>query len=260
MERITDNNYELWLLHYAEGELTAAECEVVEAWLAEHPVAAEELTLYNEAPHLEANQVDSGKTLSSLHFPLSPILRWSAAAAVVIALMVPALRMETMDHIKATTTAPLVANAKPVALKDSKDPKVLKVSKALKNTKNIEENKDLKSLTEEETLETVAALPDTLTTESAPMQSILIKVNSLIAFEPDEVSGDTLYTTALIIYEGSTDWSDALLAANDAFHEDLNARPLGRFVSRQLPNSQRLKEKVVEPLREKINNVKRIIK
>lgn len=59
---------------------------------------------------------------------------------------------------------------------------------------------------------------------------------------------------------GSTDWSDALLAANDAFHEDLNARPLGRFVSRQLPNSQRLKEKVVEPLREKINNVKRIIK
>ena len=80
-----------------------------------------------------------------------------------------------------------------------------------------------------------------LSFESKPvLEPIVIEVNSLIAFESDEVSGDTLYTTALITYESTADWGDALLVANDAFHEDLDARPLGRFVSRQLPDSRRL--------------------
>ena len=52
MTTIDNNNYELWLLRYAEGELTVAECEAVEAWLASHPEAAEELALYSEALRL----------------------------------------------------------------------------------------------------------------------------------------------------------------------------------------------------------------
>ena len=53
MTTIDSNNYELWLLRYAEGELDAAERKSVEAWLASHPDAADELTLYLEAPRLE---------------------------------------------------------------------------------------------------------------------------------------------------------------------------------------------------------------
>ena len=53
---IDNNNYELWLLRYAEGELTAVERETVEAWLADHPEAAEELALYSEAPRLERDE------------------------------------------------------------------------------------------------------------------------------------------------------------------------------------------------------------
>ena len=48
MTTIDNNNYELWLLRYAEGDLTATEREAVEAWLADHPEAAEELALYGE--------------------------------------------------------------------------------------------------------------------------------------------------------------------------------------------------------------------
>ena len=56
MTTIDNNNYELWLLRYAEGELTAAECKAVEAWLASHSEAAEELALYSEAPRLERDE------------------------------------------------------------------------------------------------------------------------------------------------------------------------------------------------------------
>lgn len=241
---IDNNNYELWLLRYAEGELSAVEREAVEVWLADHPGAAEELALYNEAPRLEADK--------SIHYkvpvrPLWPaVMRWSAVAAVMAALMVPALRMGTMDTLE--SPAPLLANAV-----DTKYPTVSTVSRDSRDTKshNLSENK-----INEAQAESTAALSDSI--EPEPEQTIM-EVNTLIAFEMEE-SGDTLYTTALITYESPTDWGDALLAANDAFHEDLSARPLGRFVSRQLPDSRRLKEKVVEPLREKIDNVKSIIK
>ena len=53
MVMIDDSNYELWLLRYAEQELTAEERKTVEAWLAEHSEAVMELTLYNEAPRLQ---------------------------------------------------------------------------------------------------------------------------------------------------------------------------------------------------------------
>ena len=94
MMNINDNNYELWLLRYAEQELTADERAEVEQWLETHPAAAEELALYNEAPRLERDETvryDAGKPRHTL--PLwKTAWRWAAAAAVVVALMLPGLR------------------------------------------------------------------------------------------------------------------------------------------------------------------------
>lgn len=249
MTTIDNNNYELWLLRYAEGELTAAERVAVEAWLAERPEAAEELALYNEAPRLEADE--------SIHYkeatvrPLWPaMLRWSAAAAVVVALMVPALRMGTMDTLE--SSAPLVAEA--IGVKHPDAPKDINEFKVTKSTKrqNLFENKK-----EEDLEETIASLPDSIEPE---LEQTIIEVNTLIAFETEWVKEDTFYTTGLIAYDRSADWGDVLLAANDAYRESLNERPLGRMVSRALPDSRQLEENVVEPLREKIDNIKSIIK
>ncbi len=91
---INNDNYELWLLRYAEQELTAEEQREVEQWLAEHPEAAEELALYNEAPRLERDE--SVRYVASPRRRVRPlwtaVVRWSAAAAVVLLLMVPAMR------------------------------------------------------------------------------------------------------------------------------------------------------------------------
>lgn len=90
MTTIDSNNYEVWLLRYAEDELDAAERKSVEAWLASHPDATDELTLYLEAPRLERD--DSVSFAASLPHsrPLWPVvLRWSAAAAVLAAVLLP---------------------------------------------------------------------------------------------------------------------------------------------------------------------------
>lgn len=90
MTTIDSNNYEVWLLRYAEGELDAAERESVEAWLASHPDAADELTLYLEAPRLERDDSFSFAAPLRHSRPLWPvILRWSAAAAVLAAVILP---------------------------------------------------------------------------------------------------------------------------------------------------------------------------
>lgn len=251
MEKINDNNYELWLLRYAEGELSADERVTVEAWLAEHPEAAEELALYNEAPRLEADE--------SIHYkapvrPLWPaLMRWSAAAAAVVALMVPALRMGTMDTLE--PSAPLFAEAV-----DAKHPNVPKVSKVLKDSKDSKVPKNLNFFENKKKKpqeESIAAFSDSLEPE---IEQSIIEVNTLIVYETEQVKEDTFYTTGLIAYDRSADWGDVLLAANDAYRESLNERPLGRMVSRALPDSRQLEENVVEPLREKINNIRNIFK
>lgn len=112
MMNINDNNYELWLLRYAEQELSSAERAEVERWLATHPEAAEELALYSEAPRLERNAevryVATALQHTEQHTDRSPLWgaawRWAAAAAVVLALMLPALR-----SVPAPSPLPLMA-------------------------------------------------------------------------------------------------------------------------------------------------------
>ncbi len=248
---IDNNNYELWLLRYAEGDLTAAEREAVEAWLAGHPEAAEELSLYNEAPRLECDESVRYVAVARQHTqPLWPVvLRWSAAAAVVVALMVPALRMGTMGKIDASEPTPLVAEATEVG-------KVVKRELTERLDKKERAN-PIESIASIAPIDTVPTIP---ATDPSSPESVIIEVNSLIVYEADWTSGDTLYTTNLIAYDRSADWGDALLAANDAFQDNLASRPLGRLVSRALPDSRQLEENVVEPLREKIDNIKSIIK
>ena len=50
--------------------------------------------------------------------------------------------------------------------------------------------------------------------------------------------------------------AEADKAANDAYQESLNEHLLGRLVSRTLPDSRQLEERVVEPLRQRIENLK----
>lgn len=91
MTTINDNNYELWLLRYAEGELTEAEHNAVEQWLEVHPDAKEMLALYVEAPHLEADEDVHyiGAVPGKSQMLWSVVLRWSAAAAVLAAMILP---------------------------------------------------------------------------------------------------------------------------------------------------------------------------
>jgi hypothetical protein len=78
----------------------------------------------------------------------------------------------------------------------------------------------------------------------------------LIAFEDDPAEAAPIESWNLIVYDRSADWGDMLLAANDAYHEALNEHPLGRLVSRTLPDSRQLEEAVVAPLRQRIDNKK----
>ena len=86
-----NNNYELWLVRYADGDLNADEREAVEMWLATHPEAAEELRLYSEAPRLQRDEsVRYGAVLRHHTLPLwTSGWRWAAAAAVLLLLLSP---------------------------------------------------------------------------------------------------------------------------------------------------------------------------
>lgn len=246
MTTIDNNNYELWLLRYAEGDLNAGERSAVESWLSSHPDAAELLTLYNEAPRLEKDEsVRYGATPLHRPMPLWPaVLRFGAAAAVVLLLMLPAMRMGIMDRME----APLfVAENRPVAETPQQQqqqqqlPVVQPVSRPVPSISSIP---------------SIASIPSIETDTSAPVAPAPIETDMLIAFEDDPAEVAPIESWNLIVYDRSADWGDMLLAANDAYHEALNEHPLGRLVSRTLPDSRQLEEAVVAPLRQRIDNKK----
>lgn len=245
MTTIDDNNYELWLLRYAEGELTAGERSAVEAWLSSHPDAAELLTLYNEAPRLEKDEsVRYGATPLHRPMPLWPaVLRFGAAAAVVLLLMLPAMRMGIMD----TMEAPLfVAENRPVAETLQQQQQQLPVVQPVP--------KPVPSIA---TIPSIASIETPVPADtSAPVAPAPIETDMLIAFEDDPAEATPIESWNLIVYDRSADWGDMLLAANDAYHEALNEHPLGRLVSRTLPDSRQLEEAVVAPLRQRLDNKK----
>ena len=215
---IDDNNYELWLLRYAEGELSVAEREAVEAWLARNPEAAEELALYGEAPKPERDESIRYAAVPQQHpRPLWPAaLRWSAAAAVVLALMVPALRMGTMDTQKATeaVAAPLFADARPTEEAPQNPIKISRTSR-LSGISRIARTTNESSISRESSIASLSG--DTI----SPIPSDeIIETTTLIVFEDSPAEAAPVETESLIAYDRSMDWSDALLAVNDAFNEN----------------------------------------
>ena len=246
MTTIDNTNYELWLLRYAEGDLSAAECAAVEAWLEGHPEAAEELTLYREAPRLEKVPLPQ----STAFTPRSPwplLLRWSAAAAVVVLLMLPAMRMGTMERIDVPQ---LVAeNRQPASVPLTPSRPDVSIPVAKPKSVAIEKTETIESLESIQPIDSIIKAP------------AIIEVSSLIAYAEEPVAEpvDTLHSLTLIAYE-TEDWGDRLLALNEATHESLSQSFGGRLVSHLLPDNQQLEQRVVEPLRERMDNLKNKLK
>lgn len=249
MTTIDNNNYELWLLRYAEGDLNAAERAAVESWLASHPDAAEELALYNEAPRLEKDEsVRYGATPLHRPKPLWPaVLRFGAAAAVVLLLMLPAMHMGIMDKME----VPLfVAENRPVA----ETPQQQQQLQQLPVIQPV--SRPVPSISSIPSIASIPSIPSIETDTSTPVTPAPIETDMLIAFEDDPAEAAPIESWNLIVYDRSADWGDMLLAANDAYHEALNEHPLGRLVSRTLPDSRQLEEAVVAPLRQRLDNKK----
>ena len=263
MTTIDNTNYELWLLRYAEGDLTAAEHSAVEAWLESHPEAAEELALYREAPRLECDEAVKYAAAVQPQKPLWPaLLRWSAAAAVIAALMVPALR--TGGMLPKQEAPLLVAEAKG----DTSDSRFSRDSSFSRNSRfsrdsSLSRNSSPSSFSRVSSpssssgaVALASASAEKQDSVAAPVQEI-IEVTSLIAFAEEAVAepADTLLSLSLIAYE-SDDWGDRLLALNEATHESLSHSFGGRLVIRLLPDNRQLEQHVVEPLRERMDNLK----
>jgi len=229
MATIDNNNYELWLLRYAEGELTDSERNEVEAWLQSHPEAAEELALYNEAPRLERDDTVTYAATEKFHlspftFHLSPLLRWSAAAAVLIALMLPALRMGTMDTLEpqqpllATTTIPATPEI----------PEIQTTPNA-RNTPSIPKNQitptSIETIEAITTIATIDTIPTIDTIETNDLTPTFIPSTSLIVYTP---APDTLYTNTLLVYD------DSRPSLRDVASEWVEDTPVGKFIRHNL--------------------------
>ena len=225
MTTIDNSNYELWLLRYAEGELTAAERDVVEAWLTNHPEAAEELALYNEAPRLERDERVRYVPMPSQHTkPLWPaLLRWSAAAAVLAALMVPALRMGTMGQLE--PQEPLL-----IAAAQSTPPKNIVTIDTIVTMGTIETKKAIETIetTIPEEPPILAQQEDTL--PLLPPQEpqeipAVIPSENLIVYLP---APDTIYSDKLLIYD------DSRPRLSDLASEWIEDTPISKFFRHNL--------------------------
>ncbi len=181
MVTIDDSNYELWLVRYADGELSTTERVAVEDWLAQHPAAAEELALYNEAPRLAAD-TSVHYAGGHRHVVVAPLWRkagsWAAAAAVVAALMLPLQVHEESPvavapvQVAEVVPAPLAEEAAPAEKDQMVHPPKVVVQRMVAQA------------------EVVAPLPAADTTEEAlPQETIaepaLQYVDDLIVFEED---------------------------------------------------------------------------
>lgn len=229
MDKITDSNYELFLLQYAEGMLSDTERDEVEAWLASHPEAAEELALYSEAPRLGRNDTVTyvaappRPRLSPFTFYLSPLLRWSAAAAVLAALMVPALRMGTMGQLE--PQEPLL-----IAAAQSTPQKNIVTIDTIVTMGTIETKKAIETIetTIPEELPILAQQEDTL--PLLPPQEpheipAVIPSENLIVYLP---APDTIYSDKLLIYD------DSRPRLRDLASEWIEDTPISKFFRHNL--------------------------
>lgn len=243
MTTIDNTNYELWLLRYAEGGLTDAERREVEQWLQAHPAEAGELQLYAEAPRLAADPaVHYGGTLPGRTRSLWPAaLQWTAAAAVVVALMVPAaLTVTTPERLPrqvaqvqeeptaepaepevARPARPHRAAARPKPAPQAAEPKVLPVAVEEYVAETLPEPTVLPIA--EYTADTTVASPEA---------------------EPVAAPQEPVYADFLFSVEPLGEGEQMVLALNDAAQDALQDSYLGRRLARRLPTDTELVDRM----------------
>ncbi len=214
---INSDNYELWLLRYAEQELTDAERREVEQWLAVHPEAAEELALYNEAPRLEKDErVKYAAVPLQRSVPLWPaVAQWAAAAAVVAALMVPAMRSALVPEAAPIQVAEALITPSKPSLASPTSPTSLtsQASSASQNRKTSPASLP-------------ASLPEAplLAEETPILQDTLSEI-------PVEETPSVLYVDDLIVYEDEPAPANDY-AVNDVTYvnDDSGINPVAHFL------------------------------
>lgn len=214
---INDDNYELWLLRYAEQELSEAERREVEQWLAVHPEAAEELALYNEAPRLEKDErVRYAAVPLQRSVPLWPaVAQWAAAAAVVAALMVPAMRSAFVPEAAPiqVAEAPITPSKPSLASPTSPTSLTSQASSASQNRKTSPASLP-------------ASLPEAplLAEETPILQDTLSEI-------PVEETPSVLYVDDLIVYEDEPAPANDY-AVNDVTYvnDDSGINPVAHFL------------------------------
>ena len=263
MTTIDDNNYELWLMRYADGDLTAAECAAVESWLQEHPAAAEELTLYTEAPRLQRDEeVRYAATLPQHSTPLwSTSWRWVAAAAVALLLLTPAVLYYIQpqgEPVQVASLPPLAAVAEPdsTTVKPAAVP-VTKPTVRRPADKPVETPSDpvpaeelipLHPMTVESVLladEMPVETPsiDEPVTEDSTLDSVVAPV-----MMPD--AEELIYVDNLFTVDSGDVIQQRLMAVNETIKGHLQGTYLGRRLARRMPTGEELLE-YTDSLRER---------
>lgn len=106
---ITTDNYELWFYRYCEGELDERERREVEAFAAQHPALAEELSLYDPGLKLQAAPMVYADKEHLMHREqrVVPLWRWAVAACLAAAAVAGVWRLT----LTGSPEGPMVAQA-----------------------------------------------------------------------------------------------------------------------------------------------------
>ena len=122
---ITTDNYEEYFYQYCEGGLTDKERAIVEAFAAQHPKLAEELSLYDPALILEDEPMTypDKESLMRHEARVVPLWRW-AAAACVAAVLIGGVYLMWPNDKPTEQTGMIAQNRQPVTAPKPVEPMV----------------------------------------------------------------------------------------------------------------------------------------
>ncbi len=245
METINNNNYELWLVRYADGDLTAAERKVVEQWLEGHPEAAEELKLYGEAPRLERDEsVRYAAAVPGRVQPLWPaVLRWSAAAAVLVALVVPTVRLLTPQE-QPVVVAQAELEMVPAVVDDTLAVAVEAPAVERKSMVAAHPQQEAEPLLAEAVEEVVPEEPEpeVFVPEVEPLlaEEVVTEIEESTMAAPVVEEHQLVYVDNLFVVDSGNVVEQRLLAVNETIKERLQGTYLGRRLARRMPTGEEL--------------------
>lgn len=180
-------------MRYSDGSLTAAEREAVEQWLEGHPEAAAELQMFADAPRLERDETVKygGATLRRTAIPLWPALRWSAAAAVVAAIVLSVAlfsKQSPMPEQVASVEVPALVQQETVAEQETlTEPTPSLTTRHIKpvaTTQPVEQQPESNALPEAQ--EPVIEVENYHPTNTHPQVAVYVEDMIVYADEPEE--------------------------------------------------------------------------